>query len=115
MNKIEDINILEKVNFKELRPLNLNDNKISDIKVFERVNFKNLEIIYIKDNNIDVNKEDFKIYINLEEFNNRYDTNIDDINIKELNLSGRFKGNELLKDLVKIKFKELKALNLSSN
>ena len=56
MNKIEDINILEKVNFKELRPLNLNDNKISDIKVFERVNFKNLEIIYIKDNNIDVNE-----------------------------------------------------------
>ena len=33
--------------------------------------------------------EDFEIYITLKEFNNKYNINIEDIDIKELNLSNR--------------------------
>ena len=40
-NKISDIQILEKVNFKELKELYLSNNKISDINILEKVNFKN--------------------------------------------------------------------------
>ena len=64
---------------------------------------------------LDINIEEFEIYITLKEFNNKYNTNIEDIDIKELNLSERKMGNERLKDLVKIKFKELKELNISLN
>ena len=64
---------------------------------------------------LNINKEDFEIYITLKEFNDKYHTNIEDIDITGLNLSGREIGNEGLKDLVKIKFKELNKLNLHYN
>ena len=38
--KISDINILEKVNFKNLKILDLNHNQISDINILEKVDFK---------------------------------------------------------------------------
>ena len=62
-----------------------------------------------------INKEDFETYITLKEFNVKYNTNIQDIDIKTLNLSGRYIRNEGLKDLNKIKFKALNELNLSYN
>jgi len=46
-NKISNINILEKVNFKDLKKLDLGCNKISDIKVLEYVKFAKLEYIYL--------------------------------------------------------------------
>ena len=46
-NKIYDINILTKVNFKELKELYLFSNDISDIKVFEKVEFDKLETLNI--------------------------------------------------------------------
>ena len=64
---------------------------------------------------LNINKEDFEIYITLKEFNIKYKTNIEDIDIRELNLSGKYIENEGLKDLSKIKFKELNKLNLSYN
>ena len=64
---------------------------------------------------LNINEEDFEIYKALKEFNNKYKTNIKDIDTKELNLSKRYIGDERLKDLVKIKFNELKVLNLSGN
>ena len=64
---------------------------------------------------LNINKEDFEIYITLKEFNNKYKTNIEDIDIRELNLSGINIENEGLKDLAKIKFKELNKLDLSNN
>ena len=36
---ISDINVLEKVNFKELKELYLSKNNVSDIKVLEKVKF----------------------------------------------------------------------------
>ena len=54
-------------------------------------------------------------YISLKKFNNKYKTNIEDLDIKDLNLSGKYIGKEGLKDLVKINFNELEELNLSEN
>ena len=53
MNKISDINTFEKVNFKELKELYLNNNEISDIKVFEKTLFKNPITIYLSGNKIE--------------------------------------------------------------
>ena len=81
-----------------------NKRKLNIIKYNKRVMIK-----------LDINKEDFEIYIALKEFNFKYNTNIQDIDIKTLNLSGRNIRNEELKDLNKIKFKELKDLDLGGN
>ena len=53
-NKIEDISVLEKVDFKELRELYLEWNKISDISVFEKVHFDRLENLGLHFNKIDL-------------------------------------------------------------
>ena len=81
-----------------------NKRKLNIIKYNKRVMIK-----------LDINKEDFETYITLKEFNVKYNTNIQDIDIKTLNLSGRCIRNEGLKDLIKIKFKGLNELNLSEN
>ena len=51
----------------------------------------------------------------LHEFNNKYRLNITDNKIKELDLSWNYLGNEILNDLCKIEFKELKVLYLNGN
>ena len=38
---------------------------------------------------LNINKEDFEIYITLKEFNNKYKTNIEDIDIRDLILLGK--------------------------
>ena len=64
---------------------------------------------------LNINKEDFEIYITLKEFNNKYKTNIEDIDIREINLSRINIENKGLKDLAKIKFKELNKLDVNNN
>ena len=63
-NKIHNIDVLERVNFKELKELYLNGNEILDINVLEKVNFKRLDKLYLNGNrifNFDVlEKENFK-------------------------------------------------------
>ena len=88
-------------------------------EIFEKIkNKRKLNIIKynkrIKDK-LNIHKEDFEIYVILKEFNNKYNTNIENNEIKELNLSMKNIGNKGLKDLVKIKFKELNKLELSHN
>ena len=56
-NKISNINIFDRVNFKGIKQLYLGYNDISDIKVFERVNFEKLEVLLLNDNKIDKNKD----------------------------------------------------------
>ena len=51
----------------------------------------------------------------LNEFNKKYNLNIKDIKIEELELNSKYIGDEGLKDLVKIEFKELKKLYLNDN
>ena len=66
------------------------------IKEFIKLNNKNNEIL-------------------LKEFNTKYNLNIKDTNINELDLSCKYLGNEVLNDLCKIEFKELKELDLYWN
>ena len=95
--------------------LNINNNKIIGIhkegtKQYNKGTFLNYPI-----------KEFIKLYTNnnneilLEEFNNKYHTDIKNTKINELNLHGMNLGNEGLNDLCKIEFKELKKLDLYSN
>ena len=53
MNEISNIDILENVNFKELKELYLHYNEISDIKILEKVKFEKLEDLYLDNNKID--------------------------------------------------------------
>ena len=62
--------------------------------------------------NINVKQNNEKL---LKEFNKKYNLDINDFNITKLNLSRKFAGNELLKNLSKLKFNELKELYLYDN
>ena len=48
MNKISNIKILEKVNFKGLKELDLSYNNISEIEILEKVKFEKLEKLIIR-------------------------------------------------------------------
>ena len=61
INKISDINILEKVNFKELKILYLSNNPISNISIFNKVLFGedkkfDLEKLTLRKTKFDKNK-----------------------------------------------------------
>ena len=64
---------------------------------------------------INITQEDFKVYIYVKDSNKKYNLNIEDIDISELTLKDKHLGNEGLKSLSKIIFKELKFLDLRSN
>ena len=66
-------------------------------------------------NRINITKENFQEYAKLKEFNNKYETNIGDIEIKELNIYRKNIGNKGLKDLFSINFRGLSHLNLGMN
>ena len=51
---------------------------------------------------LNINKDHFETYIRLKEFNNKYSTNIDDIDIEKLNLKDKNIGNVGLKFLFKM-------------
>ena len=60
-NKINGINILENVNFKELESLNLFKNEIWNIDVLEKLKFEKLKVINIRGNRINVENNSFVI------------------------------------------------------
>ena len=95
-------NVKSKYIVKEIFENIKNKRKLNIVKYNKRIKIK-----------LDIDKEDFEIYITLKEFNNKYYINIKDIDIKELLLSNRFKGKEDLKNLVKINFNKLEILNLN--
>ena len=88
-------------------------------EIFENINNKRkLNIIEYNKRikiKLDIDNKDFEIYITLKEFNDKYKINIEDIDIKELILDGEYIGNEVLNELGKINFKELKILFLDNN
>ena len=49
-NKINDINVLELVPFKDLETLHLNKNRITDITVFNRIDFSKMKHLYLSEN-----------------------------------------------------------------
>ena len=64
---------------------------------------------------LNIRKEDFKSYTYLKEFNEKYNLNIEDVDITDLDLSNYHIGNEGLENLAKIKFNKLRMLDLSDN
>ena len=64
---------------------------------------------------LNITEENFNRYETLKEFNKKYNSNIEDIDIKDLNLYNKKIGNEGLKDLIKIKFNEINELDLRKN
>ena len=97
-------NVKSKYILKEIFKNIKNKRKLNIIKLNKRIKIK-----------LNITKEDFEVYLYLKEFNGKYKTNIEDIDIKELNLSEQKIGDAGLKDLAKIRFKKLKELNLSHN
>ena len=94
----EELELLKKVNLKELKVLNLSKNQIADIKVLEKVNFKKLKKLDLSGNKIaDI-------------------TVLENVNFKELKVLN-LRGNEIsdIKVLENVNFKELKKLYLSWN
>ena len=99
LDNINIISLLEEI-FKRVR----NKRKLNLIKYNKRMLMR-----------LNINKQEFEIYTKLKEFNNKYSTNIEDIDVKELNLNKRRIKNEGLKDLIEIKFKEINKLDLGDN
>ena len=98
-------------------------NTIKSKYIFNRIfqNIKNrvkLNILkynkYMLDK-LSLTKEDFKIYVQLKEFNQIFDANIRDIDIEELDLSTKIDDTDKFKYLNKIDFKNLKRLILKDN
>ena len=87
-------------------------------KIFGYITYrKKLNIIKLNKlikERLNITKEDYDIYA-LKEFNLRYHLNIEDINIKELDLKEKFLYNKGFESLNKVKFYQLNKLNLSQN
>ena len=59
-----NIDVFEKVNFKQLKELYLRNNEISDIKVFKKAKFDKLEILDLSNNDIDeVDNSEITLYL----------------------------------------------------
>ena len=80
-----------------------------------RVKLKLFKYNKIMLNKLNIKKEDFEQFILLKEMNLKFNLDIKDIDIKELNLGNMNLGNDIIENLVKIKFSELKVLNLEEN
>ena len=97
-NTISDIKALQHVKFNKLEILNLSSNMISDINVLEKVNFKELKQLILDHNNIsDINVLG-KVNFNKLEVLDLNTNKISDINVLE-----------------KVNFKGLRTLNLNAN
>ena len=99
LDKIKSIIIIIRI-FKNMR----NKRKLQIIKYNKR--------LY---NKLDIEKKDFKVYEILQEFNKKYNTNIEDIDLREINLNYCSINNGGLKYFKRIVFKELNKLILSDN
>ena len=99
LNNVKSILILKKIfaNVKNKRKLNF-------IKYNKRITKR-----------LDINKEYFERFARLKKFNIKFNQNIEDTDIEELNLSQKYINKEELKYLAEVKFKELKVLNLKRN
>ena len=81
--EISDINVLERVDFKQLQQLNISENQISNIEVLKNVDFKQLQLLNFSYNKIkDINILESVDFKQLRQLNFKYNK-ISDINILE--------------------------------
>ena len=97
--------------------LNKNSNINNNINIRSNIIFNIYNNLYPNNNNFinnsyNNNKSNENL---LKEYNKNYETEIDDVKVKGINLIGQFITNEQLKELCKIEFKESKELNLKGN
>ena len=81
----------------------------------KRIELKLVKYNKILINKLNVTKGDFENFKSLKEMNQKFNLDIKDIEINELNLESKHLGNEILEYLIKIEFKELKEIDLSGN
>ena len=88
-------------------------------EIFEKIkNKRKLNIIKYNKRmllRLNIRGKDFGVFLILKEFNQIYHKNIEDIDIKQLNLNKAHLGNKGLKHLATINFKELITLDLRNN
>ena len=84
-------------------------------KLRKRIEMKLVKYNKILIKKLNIKKEDFENFKLLKEMNQRFNLDIKDIEIKELNLMNSDLGNEILEYLKKVNFKELNELNLYEN
>ena len=87
--------------------------------IFENLK-KRVELKILKYNKkllykLNLSNKDFENFIYLKEFNNKYDLNLKDIEIKKLNLENKRLGNNIFEDLANMNFNYLNELNLNTN
>ena len=85
-------------------------------KIFQNLKFKR-KLNIIKHTNklkqkLNLSKNDFDLYVKLKDFNEKYDTNIEDFNNNELNLRGKYIGDEGSIYLFDLGFKNLIKLDM---
>ena len=64
---------------------------------------------------LNLTKKDFEQYILLKEFNDKFNAKVDDINYMELNIRGKYIGDEGSIYLFIIRFKNVLKLDISYN
>ena len=62
-------------------------------------------------NKLDITKENFQTYLDLKEFNDKYNLKIKNIDTESLNVVHQTLGNEGFEYLSKIKFRQLKEID----
>ena len=95
-------------------------NKVRSLKIFNNILGalkKRIELKLFKYNKKMINKliikkEDFEQFILLKEMNLKFNLDLKDIDIKELNFVNKNLGNDFIEYLSKINFNKLKVLNL---
>ena len=66
-------------------------------------------------NKLNIKKEDFEQFILLKEINLKFNLNIKDIDINEIDLENKNLDNDIIEYLTKIKFNKLKVLDFEVN
>ena len=80
-----------------------------------RIELKLMKCNKIMLNKLNITKEDFEQFILLKEMNSKFNLNIKEIDIKELNLENMNLKNDIIEFFGKMKFNELKILDLEKN
>ena len=84
-------------------------------KLKKRIELKLVKYNKIRINKLNIKKGDFEKFKLIKEINKKYNLDVKDIEIKELNLKSKCLGNEIIEYWKRIEFKELKELDLSDN
>ena len=89
---------------------------LKDIFAFLKERKKLILLKYNKNlrNKLDIKKKDYQEFLILNDFNIKFNLNIKDMELEELNLRNKNLGNDILNLFKNIRFDELKVLDLGA-